>query len=890
MLFHHHQNDPLLMDDSMLLQLAAAPTTTPASTAPSLHRRSTTSQMYFSQQQQQHLSSAQQQQQKQQQLQIEAFLTLKASSYQSAASNALSLLFSDTNNNNNNSTSTTHASYHSSNGNSTNHSKAISLGKNETATLLSSSTTTSSSSDQRLSILHAKIVHEPWMDEIQLNVSSISLAPISGYEILQRIQNKLLDVVCKYVPCVDFLVNCQQELRRGMEAVTTQKRYDKQGRSNQNKLLLREIQYGSQFYTTYIASLSNQFYKQTKLKIGPLNHGENDDMNAFLSDAMKGLVSLQQDAYRIVSEQQQQIRTPSHAATALIQNGCCEAIKSAYLGGMKDGESWGLRKWLSKHGNALHVCTDLECILNACQKLPRSQLRTTRLLAQQLRYMTTPILQYLQKEIPPSYQKHSSAHPYLPFFHRLESALRSMSNFDPDDDDVICLDDDDDDDDDVVEVDPVDVVVKPTVQHRSNHKKRAAVETTMIHTDSDNPEDDEEENDDDPMDAERKRNKIHGTATTNGYHYQNDYVPNSNYNSEKLDDDDDDNASSSGESEIQSIVEIIDIIDQSSTPPTTTMTNIAAATKTDTNDTNDDWTCPVCSMRNAASDATCLGCGEEISLKGFSLNFSRMEDFFDNHHTMTSDDDDNEVDYFATTMITSSPDRHAAQQQPKTQLWPLPISEPELKRSTALIIANNLENIATLFDLEQQASIRTIQIPDGSFWDGTHYGSALRLFAQIIRAPESYHFLECVDDDQLHQAGNSPLFSHVIKHPLSLRQIARSLLGDEMQQSSSNDYTLNHPNGEDGFLKVRGLSKWNMWYGKDLLQAIDLVFLNSLAYGNALNQGRSQHRSSTNQLRKKFWSGISEILSSIDAEHRKRSTPTRRAEKSGFVVYKIGES
>ena len=81
-----------------------------------------------------------------------------------------------------------------------------------------------------------------------------------------------------------------------------------------------------------------------------------------------------------------------------------------------------------------------------------------------------------------------------------------------------------------------------------------------------------------------------------------------------------------------------------------------------------------------------------------------------------------------------------------------------------------------------------------------------------------------------------------------------------------------------------------MWIGKDLLQAIDLVFLNSLAYGNALNQGRSQHRSSTNQLRKKFWSGISEILDSIDLESRKQSMPTRRAEKSGFVVYKIGES
>jgi hypothetical protein len=82
-----------------------------------------------------------------------------------------------------------------------------------------------------------------------------------------------------------------------------------------------------------------------------------------------------------------------------------------------------------------------------------------------------------------------------------------------------------------------------------------------------------------------------------------------------------------------------------------------------------------------------------------------------------------------------------------------------------------------------------------------------------------------------------------------------------------------------------------MWIGKDLLQAIDLVFLNSLAYGNALNQGKSQHRSTTNQLRKKFWNGITDILSNnSDLESRKQCMPTRRAEKSGFVVYKIGES
>eukprot|EP00550_Attheya_septentrionalis_P011912 CAMPEP_0198302624 /NCGR_PEP_ID=MMETSP1449-20131203/55954_1 /TAXON_ID=420275 /ORGANISM="Attheya septentrionalis, Strain CCMP2084" /LENGTH=85 /DNA_ID=CAMNT_0044005041 /DNA_START=14 /DNA_END=268 /DNA_ORIENTATION=- len=54
----------------------------------------------------------------------------------------------------------------------------------------------------------------------------------------------------------------------------------------------------------------------------------------------------------------------------------------------------------------------------------------------------------LKNDVPQAYQEVSSAHPYLPFFHRLESCLSRLSNFDPEDDDVICIDDEDDDDDD----------------------------------------------------------------------------------------------------------------------------------------------------------------------------------------------------------------------------------------------------------------------------------------------------------------------------------------------------------------------------------------------------------------------------------------------------------
>lgn len=80
-----------------------------------------------------------------------------------------------------------------------------------------------------------------------------------------------------------------------------------------------------------------------------------------------------------------------------------------------------------------------------------------------------------------------------------------------------------------------------------------------------------------------------------------------------------------------------------------------------------------------------------------------------------------------------------------------------------------------------------------------------------------------------------------------------------------------------------------MWKGGDLLQAIDLVFLNSLAYGRIVESGRSSQRAATNRLRKLLWAGISEILSKHvgrNTEMRRQFTPTRRGESSGFVIVK----
>jgi len=245
---------------------------------------------------------------------------------------------------------------------------------------------------------------EVWLERLEFPVSGISLEPMKGTAVVKRIQTRATEVTTRYLPCVDFLVQCQQELRKGLAVAT---------RKNTIQHLYRDAMTPNQFYRIYVASLPTKFFQKNKGLMTAKN----------LEAAFKEL---------------QKLCDNSHAA----QHQGCEAVKNTFLGGMKDGESWGLRKWLSKHGGALQICNDFECILNSCQKLDRT-LDTTRKLGEMLRPTASQALKQLKSEVPPSYQEQSSAHPYLPFFHRLESALRGMSDFDPEDDDVICIDDDD---------------------------------------------------------------------------------------------------------------------------------------------------------------------------------------------------------------------------------------------------------------------------------------------------------------------------------------------------------------------------------------------------------------------------------------------------------------
>jgi len=589
---------------------------------------------------------------------------------------------------------------------------------------------------------HAKPKKEEWLEKLSAKVPGVSLEPMTGTQIVDLLRKRANEVLTRYLPCVDFLVQCQQELRKGLQVATT-----KQLRNGR----YQDTYTPRQFHSQYIAQLPNRFYRKNVRTMSSEN----------LMTAFKELEKLVANARTVESQG-------------------CEVVKNTFLGGMKDGESWGLRKWLSKQGGALHICNDTECLSSSCNKLEREAPSTIKLAAR-LRPLAAAALKKLKSEIPSSYQEQSSAHPYLPFFHRLECALRGMSNFDPEDDDVIEIVDDDE------------------VQEL---KAKASAAPP-------------------PTKRKRSRNSMSGNGNSAS-------APKKKSTKAKqlaFDDDDDSD---------------IEVLDHKPAPK-------RSNTKKSSSTTNGD-------VLDFGFDAT-VGHNEDES----DIMEALMKQLDENDDSINFDIFDGKTSEEGTR---------------------------NSNKFNAFDLADGLEHIAYLFDANKDETVRPIEIIKETFWDNKlQYASALRLFCEILRSPDCTNaYLESVDEDELIQEGKLP-YTEIVKHPLSFRDICSSIFADysivdKSIQSSS------------GILPLETtLEDWNMWKGKELLQAIDLVLLNSLAYGKANDGGgKSSTRSRTNKLRKLLWAGIKEVidetLPSCGVEEKRRHTPTRRGESSGFVVKK----
>ena len=603
-------------------------------------------------------------------------------------------------------------------------------------------------------------LEHPWLDEFSLAVPEIALEPMTGRQLHQRIESQLEAIERNYIPCVQFLVQCQQELRRAVQLSNSV--------SSQRKKLMSL----PKFHQLFVQTLPNKFYHKQSWSNKSRNPQHLQERNL----AFQELKQLSNDAQKVAETSEAQLSRNY------------ESVKAAFLGGMREGESWGLRKWLSKHGKGLQICTDLECILRALND--KDNKVNVNKLAHLFRPSTQHTLHQLRRDIPSSYQERSAAHPYLPFFHRMEEALRRLSTFDPHDDGVICLVDSDDDSPQVVEETPSNPGVSVRKRHAAgddNPKKKRSVE--MFHLDDCEPQPDSNV---DPQ-------ILNGDSASRRY-------------SET------DGSSSSGESEDEKV----EIIHQ-------------AESQKDSNE--------IFNRRN----------------------FHQVGD-------IVHDGNSNNSSPWSSLGDEKAP-------PPSVPLvWP--VAPDALNHAEKL--AHCLDYIAGCFDSGKQQTVRPVTAPFDRFWDGRNYATIMRLLSQILRHPNVGVFVNPIQDEWLKRDGYPP-FSKRVEHPISLSQVVNAL--------ATNPAEIPSIVCNDGSLPIETLSSWNMWRGKDLIMAVDLVFLNFLGYSYLLGEERTEIRSDANKMRLILWNGVDSIIDRCRGDElwRYDVMPVKRKFTSGFVISKSSQ-
>jgi hypothetical protein len=303
------------------------------------------------------------------------------------------------------------------------------------------------------------------------------------------------------------------------------------------------------------------------------------------------------------------------SARSAIPQGC-EQIKNTFLGGMRENESWGLRKWLSQHGGAGSICNDLEEILRTVKSLKKEEATTIKL-AELLRPIAGQAHDRLKKDVPQAYQEQSSAHPYLPFFHRLEACLKQMANYDPEEDDVICLDSDSEEDgeNDVKVVEKTRAKKTGAGSNNSNSSsdlpKSSAVKKRILMK-REREGDTSFEDGSAAMLPPYKRGKSLENITPPKIQVQKETTTTGNQrevicldsSSDEEDKEDDDNKS-------QQILTLVGGLESPSETPQSFNNSTTDGTTMDQNNNNNGWRCPNCSCLNASNALKCTMCRED---------------------------------------------------------------------------------------------------------------------------------------------------------------------------------------------------------------------------------------------------------------------------------------
>jgi hypothetical protein len=189
--------------------------------------------------------------------------------------------------------------------------------------------------------------------------------------------------------------------------------------------------------------------------------------------------------------------------------------------------------------------------------------------------------------------------------------------------------------------------------------------------------------------------------------------------------------------------------------------------------------------------------------------------------------------------------------------------------------ARELECLAQHIELGGNLPLQALQHQQrDEFWGAADkFPRLLALFRTIIQHPSSHRFVEPMNESHLFVMG-LPSYDSIVKHPICFHAIVLALSRSEDAVTYPN-LTTRLSNGE---LSIEGLQDWNMWNGIHLIEAIDLVFLNSLAY-----DGNDDNRAETEALRQILWDGVNSMLKSLQPHERRNHLPHRRTETSSFV-------
>jgi hypothetical protein len=564
-------------------------------------------------------------------------------------------------------------------------------------------------------------------------------------------------------------------------------------------------------------------------------------------------------------------------------------VKNAFLGGMRENQSWGLRKWLSEHGGAGSICNDVEEVMRHVKALKREE-ETTKRLAEMLRPIARQAHDRLKKDVPSAYQEKSSAHPYLPFFHRLESCLKQMATYDPEEDDVICLEDSDDEDEDVTVLSdntgtrqaPVATTSRSPVPNRPTMAKDSFISKwadSFVEGGRGN-------------DAKRSRLDL-GTQTNNE-------DPHVGEQCEKADrgekgkpkepeviclvDSDDEGDESDSLAQKNEFGLDFGRLDSFSPPPPLARNNVAdaplngsqhgASTETSTTKEGEQWRCVQCTFLNKAFSKQCVMCNDDDSANGANsaddlANFLGGGSFLlegeSCNHSFNGSDQ-----FLQANCLTPTDHFTTGAEQHKWRA---------LQSADARELECLAEHISGGGSLPNQAHMQTDQ-----FWAKSDtFPQILLLFRSILQHPTSHRFLEPVNETQLFMMG-SPEYTSIVKHPLCFHEIVSALSRSE--DAVKHPYlTMRLSNGKLAVANMGELEHWNMWNGLHLIEAIDLVLLNSLAYSGSLeNSGQVQIE--TESLRDLLWEGVNSMLKRLQPHRRRDHLPQRRSVDSGFVVVK----